>query len=79
MTELEIKVQTFTHDALSDQLEQMIQWFNQYELKQDQVISITLNESNIHDSDSVLSVFYKSVSNDPTSTPLSNFKYKRYN
>ena len=77
MTELEIKVQTFTHDALSDQLEQMIQWFNQYELKKDQIISITLNESNIRDS--VLSVFYKSVSNDPTSTPLSNFKYKRYN
>ena len=61
----EIKVETFTRGAFSEQLEEMKKWFLQKEMKKDQIISISINETHIHDGDSVLVVFYRSETRDP--------------
>lgn len=59
---------------------ELIKWFHQNELKQDQIVSITVNEETVREDDKycVFSIFYRALSVDPGAVPLTQFQKKVY-
>ena len=74
----QIESKTFAEGALSDNLAAFDKWCRDAELKKDQILSICLNETNVVDGDSVLTIIYKVKSNDPSAVPLTELTFKNY-
>merc|ERR1712127_164015 len=78
MTDMQAESKTFQKGTLTDNLNQLKNWVVKNELKQNQIISISMNETEVHEGDSVVNVIYRNKSLDETQTPCSHFDYKKY-
>jgi hypothetical protein len=63
---------------LTKQLDSLKNWVIKNEMKQNQIISINMNETEVYEGDSIVNVIYRNKSNDETATPCSHFDYKKY-
>lgn len=73
-----VEYSVFQKGSITDNLNLLKTFISEHELKRDQIVAISINETKITDGDSAVLLVYRKQSNDPTATPFAQFQYKNY-
>lgn len=57
---------------------QLQEWIREHELRRNQIIAISSNETDIEDGDNVLCLFYRKKSIVPSELPLDNIQFDAF-
>lgn len=76
--QVSVDYKVFKHGNCKENSESLLRWIREAELKQDQLISITMNETQVEDGDNMLTVFYRTSSPTAEAMPLDNICYKLF-
>lgn len=72
-----IKVEHFKGPNFSAEAEKCIAFIRENDLKRDQIVSITQQETYICEGDSWIALFYRTHARDKSSIPLDNLKIQK--
>ena len=60
MEDGKLQVKTFTESAFLEHVTLLQKWVMENEIRKEQIVSITTNETSVEDADNVLAIFYRS-------------------